>query len=110
MSDIGLSSIVADRVASLYAAHMANEDTVLGPAPFLQIPTYVASALRGGSGEESNEELDEVVAEGYVVSAGLALARLDPDELEVLGAQIQDDRALGAKAWTWITDQLPALR
>jgi hypothetical protein len=51
----------------------------------------------------------ELSAEAYVVSVGTWLARLEPEDLEALGARIQDDGVLTQADWEWLTPLLPAL-
>lgn len=95
---------VRDRVVALYSAHAENASTLLGPAIFLGIPSYVAAGLDLGA-----VGVSELVAEAYLTSAGAWLSRLDGTTLDALGsglvaADILDDQ------WAWVTSQLSALR
>ena len=106
-ADLALPARVGQQVAGLYAAHQRNPATLLGPAAFLKIPDYVASVVQGSEFDEvPPEQLDDVVAEGYLINVGHSLARLD-DQLDMLGIEIGP--VLGDHGWEWVRDQLPSL-
>ena len=50
-----------------------------------------------------------LVGEAYLAAAGTWLARLDPAELNGLGARIVSADALPETEWSWIKELLPAL-
>ncbi|MBM7804209.1 hypothetical protein JOD57_000046 [Geodermatophilus bullaregiensis] len=94
---------IADILTAIYAAHREVEGAVLGPAAFLEIPSYLA-------GDESEyHEVPELLAEGYVTAVGTWLARLEEEQLDALGLRLADEDVLGAQ-WDWVRSQLTALR
>lgn len=113
----GLSESVGARVAAFYAAHFEDDLTRFGPALFLDIPEYVRNGiarakLSGDDGEGPDleeDELEELVAEGYLVGLGAWLCRLDPGDLEQLGMRVIEQRAVGTDQWSWISAQMPTL-
>ena len=107
VQDIPLPVRVGEQVAKLYSVHQASPETALGPAVFLKIPEYVASVVaRGEIDDLAPEELDDLIAEGYLVNLGHSLSRLE-DQVESLGGEIQ--KFLGIGPWEWVRNQLPAL-
>jgi integrase len=108
-SEYGLPETVAGRIASLYSAHLDDNDTTLGPAPFLEMPGYLHAALGADEAISTDRELEDAVAEAYITNVGLMLTRFEVETLKELGARINDDGGMGAKAWSWVMDQLPAL-
>ena len=108
-SEYGLPEVVAGRIASLYSAHLDDNDTTLGPAPFLEMPGYLHAALGTDETASTDRELEDAVAEAYITNVGLMLTRFEEEALKELGARINDDGGMGAKAWSWVMDQLPAL-
>ena len=106
----GLPPGLAATIAGLYGAHLADPETTLGPAPFLEIPGYISS-IAGSTDEEFliAEELEDALAEGYLVNTGLFLARLG-GELKTLGERVEDAGVFSPGTWQWVTDQLTAFR
>ena len=107
----GLDDEVAIRVIGCYEAHQGAEETVLGPAPFLDVIPYLASVKVSADLDlDDHDQAEAAVAEGYLTQVGLSLARLEDDELDRLGDRLADARAMGADAWVWVRNLLPALR
>lgn len=115
---------VKSRVTALYRAHHTTPNAQLGPALFLNIPDYVAKGLALAElvdvDPESDDDVDRLVLEGYLLSAGAWLARLDPDaELQDVGAYLTAasvgpngepaGAALDGSEWNWLTGQLPTI-
>jgi MoxR-like ATPase len=98
---------VATKVAELYGAHRENVNTALGPAAFLEIPRYVAAMTSNSEdGEPISRDLDNLIAEGYLVNVGHSLARQE-NQRELLRPEIV--RILNEEAWIWLIDQLNTL-
>lgn len=93
------------RLDGIYRAHLEVSDLALGPALFLDIPGYVALGLR-----DAGADFDELVAEGYLVSIGALLARVDDDALSELSAAMADQGGIPSESWLWVVRQLGAMR
>ena len=107
----GLDDEVAIRLIGCYEAHQGAEETVLGPAPFLDIVPYLVSVTNSGDlALDDEDQAEAALAEGYLTQVGLSLARLEDDELDRLGDRLADARAMGAESWAWLRNLLPALR
>lgn len=91
------------RIVAIYEAHLAVEYAALGPAVFMDMPTYVVAA------DPDSSNLTEILAEAYLSSTGTWLARLEDDQLDRLGAALGEESCLGPQ-WQWVRSQLPALR
>lgn len=85
-------------LVGIYDAHMESSAAVMGPALFLELARYVASALI----RDSNALLHELLAEAYLASFGTWLSRLDEDVLNLLGEKLSVSHLLGAE-WQWIS-------
>jgi len=106
-----LEPATAERVIGLYEAHQGAEETVLGPASFLEVPGYVARTIAAGEVDESDPAaVEAAVAEGYLLHVGQVLARLEEDELDRLGDRLGVAGAVGRESWAWARSLLPTLR
>ncbi|MGB3909632.1 MAG: AAA family ATPase [Pseudolysinimonas sp.] len=93
------------RLDGIYRAHLSVADVALGPALFLDIPDYVVLGL-----ENQSADFEELIAEGYVVSIGALLARVDEEVLSELSAAMADQGGIPADSWLWVIRQLGAMR
>lgn len=92
----------ADMISRLYAAHYSAPETVLGPAVFLRLAEYVQPV--------DATDLASVISEAYVMSLGKYLASYDDDTFDSLGRRIVDDeQALPAADWSWISESRDTL-
>lgn len=92
-----------DATVELYRAHLGHSGAVLGPAPFIQLLSYVAAGLRWLDEEPSANDVLSLLAEGYAVHLGTTwLARLEAGELDELGRLIVDSGALPVEEWEWV--------
>ncbi|WP_456598794.1 AAA family ATPase [Blastococcus sp. SYSU DS0616] len=98
-----LQEQVSESLTAIYDAHREIEGAVLGPAAFLEIPTYLAGE------EPGSPNGTELLAEGYVSAVGTWLARLEEEQLDALGVRLAAEDVLGAQ-WEWVRSQLTALR
>jgi hypothetical protein len=98
-----IANAVHERVTALYAAHRQVDGATLGPALFLDIPSYVQA------GVQSAADVPGLVAEAYLSAVGTWLARLEEDQLDALAPFCASDSVLGAD-WQWVREQLSALR
>lgn len=129
MPNSELGRWIARAVGALYAAHMSTTDAEVGPALFLNIPRYLLAAANTVESEppvaaDSSEEeavedpapplpdslLDELLGEAYLVSVGSFVAKLDPELLDGLGAEIVARGALTQVTWAWIVSELQWMR
>ncbi len=126
------------RIAGLYEAHLAGAGTQLGPALFFWLPEYIRAGVRiqssttqpvsdtasddnapgqeastNGQAGSKSSSIDDVVAalvaEAYLSTAGVWLAKLGADELAGLEQRIIAGGALKPEDWAWIVGLLPAL-
>lgn len=104
----GFEDQVVASVAAMYRGHKEDAATELGPALFVKIPDYVRSGIATGNGVD-DAYVRQLTAEGYLVSVGTWLARLEPEDLEALGGRVQADGGLTEADWEWLTQLLPAL-
>ena len=95
-----IRAFAGDEIAALYEAHFADRRLALGPALFLEIPSYLAAA---------QGPKEELLAEAYLTSLGALLARFDEDDLDLLGNALKHNGTLGSE-WDWVRQQLDALR
>lgn len=128
---------VHEAIVGLYASHLAAPPTELGPALFTRIPHYVETGLNlsgvllpgdlplsqgatlhedsGGETPASSSEgvtihhARRLLAEAYVMSAGLWLSRLAEEELGALGQRIVQRDALSQKEWAWVVESAGVL-
>ncbi|MDA8322209.1 MAG: AAA family ATPase [Actinomycetota bacterium] len=124
-----LSGDAIAAIYGLYAAHLADEATALGPAIFLGMARYLLTGLgeKPGPSGESNEQagtsdpasdepvepaadeatlLSELVAEAYVMGVGRYLAGFDDRIFDALGERIVSDEAvLATGQWIWVKTQ-----
>ncbi|MEM9454953.1 MAG: AAA family ATPase [Myxococcota bacterium] len=103
MNSWELPSSARGRIRGLYEAHFEHPTTQLGPALFRSAAEYLGTAL----GEDVPENY--ALAEGYLISVGSWLARLDEDDLRELGERIVAKNALPLEEWSWIRSLLPSL-
>jgi hypothetical protein len=89
-------------VEGLYQAHLDSDAISLGPALFLDLPSYVAAGLGSGT------PVVELLSEAYLLSVGPLLARLEEDSLDRLGVTVSGADVLG-DGWRWVRGQLGAL-
>jgi hypothetical protein len=125
------SALGADAVAAisgLYAAHLSDDSTALGPAVFLRMAAYLLAGLTtvaaaegtgpsadmaGEHGAEADEPeaeetplLPELLAEAYVMGVGRYLAGFDDRTFDALSERIVgDESALPQEQWTWVSSQ-----
>lgn len=114
---------VTRSVVELYRAHHTSVAARLGPAMFLTIPEYVAKGIAlsdmAGIDAGREEDIDQLVAEAYLLSTGAWLARLDEHtELPELAARLttstitdegEQAPAFAAQTWGWVAGQLPTI-
>lgn len=89
----------------IYSAQVEHLDP-MGPAALLDIVDYVAAGLHA----ESDFDLQQLVAEGYLAGLGSWLAANGDKTLDQLGAVLSKDEVLGSREWRWMRNQLRALR
>lgn len=121
----------AAAISGLYAAHLSDDSTALGPAVFLRMVTYLLAGLPSlassatvvslapsdyqeheGKAEEAEEAplLAELLAEAYVMGVGRYLAGYDDRTFEALRERIVEDEAvLPQGQWTWVSSQRDVL-
>ena len=93
-----LSDDTMNTIVSLYSGHRSSSDTALGPAVFLRMANYYISV--------ESSDLEEVVAEVYVMSVGKYLSSYDDDTMEQLRTRmIEDEGVIGQEQWAWIRAQ-----
>lgn len=114
--DEALRDRVAPTIVSLYRGHLETRGAQLGPAMFLGLAEYVAKGLElrelGIVDHEDEHEIDRLLAEAYLLSAGSWLARLDPhSELPALAARLTEaeDGAISPEQWNWVAGQLETI-
>lgn len=56
------------------------------------------------------DQLEELLAEAYLISVGNLIAKYEPDLLEELGRSISASSALTPENWAWVRDSLHAMR
>jgi hypothetical protein len=118
-----LPTAAREAIAALYEAHLIGP-MILGPAIFLRIADYLLASERVGATADTAEgdgariadgsaltaSFRPVLAEGYLLTAGPWLARLDENRLEDVFAAIAERTAsIGEDEWTWIVSMLPSL-
>jgi hypothetical protein len=120
-----LPPAVGRLILGLYSAHLHTPKAMLGPAAFLKIADYVRAGVflprSPGPGQPSDSRepsdsegdpaelpLAQLVAEGYLTSAGTWLGQLLPADLDTLG-QAAVQSGLDQKHWDWILSLLPTL-
>lgn len=109
----GLAGWLSEAIAHLYGAHKEGPSTELGPALFLRMPAYLqaaadtpsAAVLASDQAEAGTLGEGALLAESYVVNVGSWLARLEPEELEVLGRRLTMERKVFSSGeWSWIRE------
>jgi hypothetical protein len=127
-----LPPTVGRLILGLYSAHLHTPKAMLGPAVFLKVADYVRAGVflprsPGQHSEQpdstgpsdpseppdsldvdSEQTLDQLVAEGYLTSAGTWLGQLAPADIDALG-QATVQAGMGQKHWDWIRSLLPTL-
>lgn len=93
-----LHTDAAGMVANFYSQHYEDATTVLGPAVFLRMANYIVNA-------DSSTDLQETIAEAYVISVGKFLSNYDDQAFDGLGIRIQEASGLSVDHWTWIASQ-----
>ncbi|MEX2696694.1 AAA family ATPase [Rhizobium mongolense] len=111
----GLDAELRNRVAGLYAAHLAGEATLLGPAIFIAMCNYL-QAVDGAPDTAAHGEhispgidLQEILTEAYVVHVGTWLAQLEASDIDALRQRSIDNGSLSEKDWVWIRSMLGSL-
>ena len=56
------------------------------------------------------EQLEELLAEAYLISVGNLVAKYEPDLLDELGLSISASSALTPENWAWVRESLHAMR
>ena len=112
-------------ISGLYAAHLSDETTALGPAVFLRMAAYLLEGLRSVSGDGAAVDTDgeggpdgiepeveetplmpELLAEAYVMGVGRYLAAFDDRIFDALRERIVgDESAMSEGQWTWVVTQ-----
>lgn len=122
---LGANAVAA--VSGLYAAHLSDETTALGPAVFLRMAKYLlaglpASAPNSTTGGEDPAEgndleadtgeveetplLPELLADAYVMGVGRYLAGFDDRTFDALHDRVVvDESALPEGQWSWVRSQ-----
>ncbi|GAB3705743.1 hypothetical protein GCM10027598_07290 [Amycolatopsis oliviviridis] len=77
----------------------------MGPAALLDVSDYVAAGLLANT----DTDLRQLVAEGYLASMGSWLSGYDGNTLTRLGEELGAEEVLGGQ-WNWLLDHLKALR
>jgi hypothetical protein len=127
-----LPRTVGRLILGLYSAHLRTPRAMLGPAVFLKVADYVRAGVflprsPGGRPEppdspgpsdppepsdsidvDSEQTLDQLVAEGYLTSAGTWLGQLAPADIDALG-QAAVQAGMPQQHWDWIRSLLPTL-
>ena len=85
-------------IADLYRQHRDSKTTILGPAVFLRMADYIATA-------DADAVLEDVVAEAYAISLGRYLASYEDTTFDDLGERILAGTELTAADWAWIKTQ-----
>lgn len=93
-----LETDVLELVADLYRMHYDSPPTVLGPAVFLSMAEYM-------SGPDNSADVEDAVAEAYVINVGRYLASYEEAAFEDLGQRIRDVTTLTDSTWAWIRQQ-----
>ena len=93
-----LAADLLELVADLYRAHYDSPHTVLGQAVFLCMVDYLAIA-------EPAREIEDAVAEAYVINIGRYLASYEDAIFENLGERVRDATAVTDSTWAWIKQQ-----
>lgn len=93
-----LETDVLELVADLYRMHYDSPLTVLGPAVFLRMAEYM-------SGPDNSADIEDTVAEAYVINIGRYLASYEDATFEELGQRIRDVTTLTDSTWAWIRQQ-----
>ena len=106
-------------ILGLYSAHLHTPKAMLGPAIFLKIADYVRAGVfltrspgphqQADSADDcSDETLSQLVAEGYLTSAGTWLGQLPTADLDAL-SQAAVQAGMDQKHWDWVRSLLPTL-
>jgi hypothetical protein len=127
-----LPPTVGRMILGLYSAHLHTPKAMLGPAIFLKVADYVRAGVflpraaerhsepadspdpsdppesSASIDVDSEQTLDQLVAEGYLTSAGTWLGQLAPADLDALG-QATVQAGMPQKHWDWIRAMLPTL-
>ena len=93
-----LETDVLELVADLYRMHYDSPPTVLGPAVFLSMAEYM-------SGPDNSADVEDAVAEAYVINVGRYLASYEEAAFEDLGQRIRNVTTLTDSTWAWIRQQ-----
>lgn len=126
---LGTDAIAA--ISGLYAAHLSDDRTALGPAVFLRMATYLLAGLptatsgdAAGStdavegqdneveeaGPDETSLLPELLAEAYIMGVGRYLAGYDDRTFVELRERIvEDEAALPQEQWSWVNSQRDVL-
>lgn len=118
----GVPDSVVEKLSLLYRAHREDDSPLdLGPALFFRALDYVRSGLARPTGSvEPDVEADEtcvpndtftaehLLTEGYLVSAGTWLAKLDEGELAVLRGRLVP-QVFPEEEWSWLKELIPVL-
>jgi MoxR-like ATPase len=109
-----LEATEKEAVVHLYDTHRLSEATALGPALFLPIADYLLTARRLAHlcdlGDGSSAELGDLVAEGYIQSAGNVVARFEDEEIALLGADLIARQVFTPEQWEWVQVSLSSFR
>ena len=94
-----MSDDIITTITGLYSAHHSKLETTLGPAVFLRIANYVCRA-------SSNDSLNEIITEAYIINVGKYLASYDDQTFKKLGFRVtHEETVLSNAQWTWIESQ-----
>lgn len=95
----GLGDDAKASIVGLYSAHHVSAETVLGPAVFLRMGSYLKNA-------DPTQSTEELIAEAYVLSLGKYISSFDDSDFDNLGRRVLDEDAGLSKAqWDWVEEQ-----
>jgi MoxR-like ATPase len=118
VGDSDNADLLVERLARIYESHLKTEDAALGAGLFVDIPAYVERGLgvaaQAGADDVSSSPdaflLEELLAEGYVVSVGNFLSHMEDETINQLWQQFRNRDAFRADDLDWIRSRLPAMR
>lgn len=88
-------------IDSLYRAHFDSRVLRLGPALFLEVAAYAEAAMA----TDTQGDMEQALAEGYVISIGRYLVQHSEADRDGLAMSQEFQSALG-REWAWISSQV----
>lgn len=106
-----LDPSIYEGILGLYSEHLQQPESRLGAASFLEIPMYVEAALANERTEEplEAEEMQQLLAEAYLLAAGRELKSLPGEQWDRLGSSEHVREALGDAGWKFVLGRLQEL-